>query len=119
MQTTIKKMLGIGSAIILTAVVFGYGYFRTKDFLEGPVLEITTPKNGEMFSSALISVAGLSKNLSFLSIDGRKIFTNKDGVWEEKLLLQNGVNIIEVQATDRFGRENTQVMRVVYDETKI
>ncbi|MCK9351160.1 MAG: hypothetical protein WCT49_06765 [Candidatus Paceibacterota bacterium] len=115
MQTTAKKTLAAASAVVLTSVVLGYGYFRTKDFLEGPVLSITTPKNGEMFASALIEVGGTSKNLSFLNLDGRKIFTDKDGIWGEKLLLQPGVNIIEVRATDRFARENKQVLRVVYD----
>jgi len=115
MQTTFKKILGAGSAVVLVGAVFGYGYFRTKDFVLGPVLEITSPKNGQMFASALISVEGKSKNLSYLNLDDRKIFTDKDGVWGEKLLLQSGVNIIEVRATDRFGRENKQILRVVYN----
>jgi hypothetical protein len=116
MKTTAKKTLMATSAIVLTLVIFGYGYFCTKDFLAGPVLGITAPKNGEMFASPLIAVGGISKNLSFLNLDGRRIFTDKDGIWEEKLLLLPGVNIIEVRATDRFGRENKQVLRVMYKE---
>jgi hypothetical protein len=117
MQTSIKKILGLGSAVIVVCVVLGYGYSRTKDFLAGPVLGITTPKNGEMVSSSpLVEIKGSSKNLSFLNLDGRKIFTDKDGIWEEKLLLQPGVNIIEVRGIDRFKRENLQIMRIVYNE---
>ena len=119
MQTSIKKILGLGSAVIVVCVVLGYGYFRTKDFLAGPVLEITTPKNGEMVTSPLIEIKGGSKNLSFLNLDGRKIFTDKDGIWEEKLLLQPGVNIIEVRGIDRFKRENLQIMRVVYNDMQV
>ena len=114
MHTTAKKTLATVSAIILVVVVLGYGYFRTKDFLAGPILKITAPKNGELFTSPLIDVGGNSKNLSFLNLDGRKIFTDKDGIWKEKLLLQDGVNIIEVRGVDRFGRENKQVLRVMY-----
>ena len=117
MHTTAKKFLATGSAVILLIVVFGYGYFRTKDFLAGPILNIATPKNGELFNSPLADIGGDSKNLSFLNLDGRKIFTDKDGIWKEKLLLQDGVNIIEVRGVDRFGRENKQVLRVIYQYT--
>ena len=116
MQTTIKKTIRVSGTVIIVCVVFGYGYFRTKDFLAGPVLEITAPKNGVVVISPLIEIKGVSKNLSFLNLDGRKIFTDKDGFWEEKLLLQPGVNIIEVRGIDRFKRENLQVLRVTYDE---
>jgi len=115
MQATIKKTLTVLSVIVLTGAVFGYGYYRTKDFLEGPILGIKAPKDGEMFASPLIEVRGISRNLSFLNLDGRKIYTDKDGIWGEKLLLQRGVNIIEVRAKDRFGRENKQMLQVVYD----
>lgn len=116
MKTNLKKALGISMITILSVTVLGYSYFRTKDFMEGPVLVISTPKDGETFASALISVSGTSKNLAFLNLDGRKIFTDKDGNWSEKLLLHPGLNIIETQATDRFGREIKKTRQIVLDE---
>ncbi len=118
MQTTIKKVLATTGILVLTGVVFGYSFFRLKDYIDGPIVDISTPKNGQTFTSPLIGVSGSSKNLSFLNLDGRKIYTDKDGIWTEKLLLQDGVNIIEVRGVDRFGRKNVQVLRVVYDGTK-
>ena len=116
MQTTAKKVLTVTATAMLTVIVFGYAYFRMEDFLEGPILSISAPKNGEMFGSALISVTGTSKNLSYLNMNGRKIFTDKTGNWDEKLLLQPGLNIIETRATDRFGRETKKLLNVVLKE---
>ncbi|MFA5831193.1 MAG: hypothetical protein WC878_05180 [Candidatus Paceibacterota bacterium] len=116
MKTNLKKIIGISAVTILSVTVLGYSYFRTKDFLKGPVLEISAPKNGEIFDTALIKISGASKNLAFLNLDGRKIFTDKEGNWSEKLLLQPGLNIIEIQATDRFGREVKRTRQVVYTE---
>jgi len=116
MKTNLKKGLGISMAVLLSVTVLIYAYFRTKDFLEGPIVDISQPKNGWTFSSPLIEISGTSKNLAFLNIDGKKIFTDKEGKWNEKLLLHNGLNIIEIQATDRFTRETKQVIRVAYTE---
>ncbi len=116
MKTNLKKTLGMATVTILFVTVLGYTYSRTKDFLEGPVLNISEPNNGVSMASALISVQGTSKNLAFLNIDGRKIFTDKEGNWSEKLLLHPGLNIIETRATDRFGRETKQILRIMHTD---
>lgn len=113
MKTAPKKILSVFVALFLTATVFGYGYFRAKNFLRGPVVEITTPKNGQLLASALVSVGGISKNISFLNLNGRKIFTDENGNWSEKVLASPGINIIEVSAKDRFGRDTKKTIKVI------
>jgi hypothetical protein len=102
--------------LLLTGTVLGYGYYRTRDFLRGPVVEILTPVNGQMLAAALIDVSGVSKNISFLNLNGRKIFTDESGNWHEKLLASPGYNKIEVSAKDRFGRDITKTLEVVLKE---
>ena len=116
MQTTLKKVFSVFAILLLTGTVLGYGYYRTRDFLHGPVVEITAPVNGQMFASALIDVTGISKNISFLNLNGRKIFTDENGNWHEKLLASPGYNKIEVAAKDRFGRDVTKTLEVVLKE---
>lgn len=106
----------MSAGILLAATVFGYGYYRTRDFLQGPVVEITSPKNGQLLAAALIDVVGVSKNISFLNLNGRKIFTNENGEWNEKLLTSPGYNRIEVAAKDRFGRDAVKTIEVVLKE---
>jgi hypothetical protein len=116
MQTNAKKILSIFSVLLLAGIVLGYGYYRTRDFLNGPVVEITSPQNGQMLSFALIDVRGISKNIAFLNLNGRKIFTDEAGNWHEKLLASPGYNRIEVSAKDRFGRDVTKTLEVVLKE---
>jgi hypothetical protein len=116
MQTTPKKIFSTLAVLLLTGTILGYGYYRTRDFLNGPVVEITTPANGQLLVSALIDVAGISKNISFLNLNGRKIFTDENGNWHEKLLASPGYNRIEVAAKDRFGRDVTKTLEVVLKE---
>lgn len=116
MHSTPKKIFSTVTALLLTGIVFGYGYYRARDFLNGPVVEITSPKNGQLLASALIDVTGISKNISFLNLNGRKIFTDESGAWHEKLLASPGYNRIEVAAKDRFGRDVTKTLEVVLKE---
>ncbi len=119
MQTTPKKIFPLALSLLFATVVLGYGYYRARDFLNGPVVEITTPKNGQLFAAALVDVAGVSKNISFLNLNGRKIFTDKNGNWREKLLASPGYNRIEVTAKDRFGRDTAKTIEVVLKEPEI
>lgn len=105
-------MLSLSLTLLLAAIVLGYGYYRTKDFLQGPVVEIVSPKNGETLASELFEVRGISKNISFLNLNGRKIFTDESGEWREKLLANPGYNRVEVSAKDRFGREVTKTLEL-------
>jgi hypothetical protein len=116
MQTSPKKILSALSVILLAGTVLGYGYYRTKDFLYGPIVEITSPVNGQLLANALINIEGVSKNISFLNLNGRKIFTDERGNWREKMLINPGYNIIEVAAKDRFGRDVTKTIEVVLRE---
>ncbi len=116
MQTNPKKIFSILAVLLLAGTVLGYGYYRTKDFLEGPIVEITAPANGQLLTSALVDIIGISKNISFLNLNGRKIFTDENGNWHEKLLASPGYNRIEVAAKDRFGRDVTKTIEVVLKE---
>jgi hypothetical protein len=116
MHSATKKIFSAFAILLLTGTVLGYGYYRARDFLNGPVVEITSPQNGQMLAAALIDVTGISKNISFLSLNGRKIFTDESGTWHEKLLASPGYNRIEVVATDRFGRNVTKTLEVVLKE---
>lgn len=113
MQSAPKKILSMLSVFLLAGIVLGYGYYQAKDFLYGPMVEVTSLKNGQDLAAALVTVQGISKNISFLNLNGRKIFTDKDGNWSEKLLASPGYNIIQVEAKDRFGRDVTKTLEVV------
>lgn len=101
-------------AVIAIAIVFGYGAFRAKALAEGPRLSIVSPRDGIATSSQLIEIKGTAKNISFLTLDGEKIFTDEAGMYDEKILLARGYNIITVEARDRFGRIARKTLQLTY-----
>ncbi len=116
MQTNVKKTLTFALSVILAAAVLWYAYFRARDFLRGPILTVDQPENGITLISPLTEISGTARNISFLSLDGRTIFTDKNGNWNEKQLLSDGYNIIEIDAKDRFGREIKKTLQLVLKE---
>ncbi len=93
-------------ALIILAVAFLGGYFlyQARGYLLGPEITIDSPKSGEVFNDSYLAVKGRALNISSLSLNGRQIFTDEHGIFNEGLLLAKGYNIIEITATDKFGR---------------
>ncbi len=108
----IKTILFV-SIIVIT---LGYSFYQTKDFIKGPILTITEPLSGTTTTNDTISVKGFTKNISFLSINGRQIFVDTDGNLDETLLLSSGYNIIELLASDKYERETKEILEIVYKQ---
>lgn len=102
----------------LVALVGGsaiaYATFRANDFMKGPQLAIHSPASA-VLATNFVEVSGSSKNISHLTLNGRKIFTDKTGAWKEKMLLFPGMNVIQAYANDRFGRETIETVEVFVD----
>ena len=110
----VKRLMKIWIAIGAIVIVVGYGAFRAKDLAEGPRLEIISPLNGSSSHDALINIQGTAQNISFLTLNGNKIFTNEAGSYDEKILLSPGYNIVTLEARDRFGRTVTKELQLTY-----
>lgn len=104
----VKIWLSVGAMII----VLGYGGLKAKDWAQGPRLAVSYPANGSSFRDSLVSIQGNAKNISFLTLNGNKIFTDESGKYDEKILLSNGYNIVTIEAQDRFGRKVTQTLQL-------
>ena len=73
--------------------------------MQGPRISVDFPKNGEYLVNSHISVQGWAKRVSKLELNGRPIYTDEHGNFAEDLILSSGLNIIEMKAGGRFGRE--------------
>ena len=100
--------------IIFVLLFIVYGVFNARNFLFGPSIEIIEPTGEILTQEALISIKGFAKNTSFLKLNDRSIYTDKEGYFSEKLLLSRGYNIIEIKGKDRFKNETKREFRVYY-----
>lgn len=103
------------SLLILLGIVFIlYCLFQARFLILGPQVSVTSPQDGEIVTSPLVVMRGLARNAAWISLNGGQIFTNEDGLWEEKLIVSPGTSIMTVTVRDRWGRERSKTTRIIF-----
>lgn len=108
----IKRFVIIASILLLIS----YGIFNSRNLIIGPVIEIFNPAKDIETAENIIGIKGRAKNIAFLSLNEKPIFVDTEGLFEERLLLSPGSNIIEIRAKDRFKKEILKTIKVYYKQ---
>jgi len=85
-----------------------------------PVLEVASPQDNAKISTESIDVTGNvhdNRGISLLLINDVEIAINEDGSFYKKLVVDEGENIIRIEAVDLAGNR-TAIERRVYVETE-
>ncbi len=96
----------------LALAILSYGIFEGRRLIEGPEVSIYSPTNGSATSTTGVIIAGNAQNISFLTINDRPYFTDKQGNFSETVSLPAGLAVVTVAATDRFGRRTSKEVSI-------
>ena len=99
----------IGLVIFL---IVGYSGLKLKDLLTGPQITIISPSDGVTIKKSLVNVKGRAERISQIYLNGKKIFTDEQGNFNEPYLLASGYNLLEIIARDQFGRQITKKLQL-------
>lgn len=102
--------------LFFAAILLGYAGYETRGLVGGLHLVIEEPQDGALVTSPVVRFRGSAENASLLYLNGRQIFTNPTGVFDESLLVPEGYTILELRATDRFKRTVVRHVRIVYHQ---
>ena len=108
------KFIKLILLLIAFLLILFYAYYQTKGYLKGPILELTEPADGATLFQSAVTVKGFAKNIAYLSLNGRQIFTDPTGQFSEKILLNEGFNLVEITTKDKYERKNKKKLRLVY-----
>jgi hypothetical protein len=100
MDRKLTTMLRWASWALFVGTIVAYGLYQSRGILSGPLVSVTTPQNGETVFEPLVQVAGSAPRVKDLTLNGRSIFIDMEGNFDERLLLLPGYNIIELTARD-------------------
>ncbi len=112
MRHDIKRTLKITTLILTITCIGLYGFYQSRFLLQGPLVSIWNPEDGSSVSSSILDIQGEAKNISYITLDGRQIFVNEQGIFKEKILLAQGINAITVEAQDKFGRKTQNTINL-------
>lgn len=100
-------------AVIL--LVVGYSALKLKNLAIGPEITLTSPIDGSSAKTDLVTIKGKAERISQIFINGRKIFTDEAGNFNEPYLLASGYNLLEIMAQDKFGRKVEKKVQLVFN----
>ena len=107
----------IKTIIVLVFVLFiiGYGLFQSKNLIYGP--KITLDSNfskAKVVNDDIINLSGTAKNIATITLDDRSISIDESGVFNEKVLLFPGLNVIKLFGKDKFGASTEKKIEIIY-----
>ena len=111
---TAKKILRLGSIILLCVIIVGYAVFRSRDLLFGIRLTVTGVTDGATVTDPVLELAGGARHANEIRIDNQVIPLSEAGSWHDSLILAEGYNVVSIRVTDKFGRVITHEYRVYY-----
>lgn len=109
----IRRFIVIFSVLLLVL----YGLFNTRNLIMGPSIEIFEPTKDIEVLENTINIKGKVTNATFISLNEKPIFVDTEGLFEEKLLLSSGSNIIQIRARDRFKKEALKTINIYYKQS--
>lgn len=107
---TVLLALAIGLGLVLFV---SYVAFQARFLLQGPVITLLD-EPAIVQHERVVVLSGSVRNITRLTLNGRQIFTNQYGYFDEALVLENGYTIATLAATDRYGRETTVTRPFVF-----
>ncbi len=111
---SIKWWLGILSCAFLFILIGVFTYMKMDFIFRG--VKITASINKSEVSP-LVKVLGKAKNATYISLNGREIFIDKDGNFTENIALLPGLSVITLSAEDKFGHVDEKKLEVMYQES--
>jgi len=102
--------------VLFGLIIASYSLFQAWKLISGPIIEIYSPQNGATYTQTLIEISGRARNISYLNLNDRPIYTDKDGYFKEKLLLLPGYNIIKLDARDKFKTYTEKKLELILKE---
>lgn len=107
----LRTILGIS---LMTVI----GFVGTKLYpiIHGPSINVSTLINGGVVHEPMVKVSGIAAFTKELVINGKALPLSPDGIFDEKIVLNPGYNVITVSGSDRYGTSNIQTYSMVLDE---
>lgn len=98
---------------VLWVGIAGYFGWHLYNLFRPPVLVITNPSGDIITEEQNIDFSGSTQREGDISINGVKMEVAQGGIFHERLTLQQGMNIFEVKAVNRFGKETIIIRRII------
>lgn len=108
------KTLGYLAGAAILFLVVGYFFYQLHFLVSPPDLTVSEPSRTDFISAdSEILFKGQTEPGAKLTINGQQSYIDKDGNFEQAVNLIQGLNVIKVEATNRFGKSSSETRRIM------
>ena len=98
---------------LVISVCFVYLGFRINKIISPPDLTVASPIANLITDQATLLVSGKTEAEANLTINDEAVLSDKTGNFSKIISLKNGINIITITASKKYGRNNTVIRQVL------
>lgn len=107
------KRAGLVLAIVAIALVFGYFWHQLSYLINPPSIRIVHPVSDFATNKSSIEISGQTEPDTYLTVNGKELYVDNKGYFRGIVSLESGLNLLKIEAKDRFGKTNTVFRRVM------
>lgn len=115
MQSDGKKIIKMVGLSLFFLFIIIYAFFRSYDLLFGVKIKNVNIQNNAKYTESVLKINGNAKNATLLTLNGREIPIDKEGNFDDTIVLLSGYNIITLYAEDKFGNTDQKTYKLIYE----
>lgn len=81
----------------------------------GVLLQVLSPQDGAVVNTQQITVSGMASSGAVVTVNDDILIAGPDGQFQDVVTLTDGINLIEVIASDTSGNEASAELTVTYE----
>ncbi|MFA6000339.1 MAG: hypothetical protein WC783_05205 [Candidatus Paceibacterota bacterium] len=114
MNSDAKKIAKISLFSLFFLFIIIYAFFTSKDLLFGVKITNVNITDGVKVTENVLEIKGNARNAVNLTLNGREISIDKQGNFNETIILLPGYNIVNIRAKDKFGNIDEKNYKLSY-----
>ena len=109
---SLRKIFTAAAAVF----VIGYVSWQFRVILERPDLNLENPPTEDVVSAeAVLELAGRVSPGAALTVNNDPVYPEESGDFKKSVELLPGLNVLEIKAVSRFGKESKIIRRVTFN----
>lgn len=109
------RTIRITLSVVIVAAVLGYVVYQLYAIITPPDLAVRSPANELITADRAVRVHGTTEPNAFVRINSESIHVAEDGGFEKFIDLQEGLNLIRIEASKKYSRVRVELRHVLVE----
>ncbi len=109
------KRISLIVFVLFLILVAWYFWYEIGFLTKAPALEISQPPTDITIKQEIFEIIGKTSPSAYLTVNNKEVYIDKKGNFKTEVNLLEGVNIITIQAKNRFDKINEIIRRIIFE----